>query len=57
MPGKLLIGKIWSRFGQSTSTVKQNNPTRGEATMPNHGSGMPFGAEFAMTRRWMTISI
>ena len=23
--------------------------------MPNHGSGMPFGAECAMTRRWMTI--
>ena len=23
--------------------------------MPNHGSGMPFGAESAMTRRWMTI--
>ena len=23
--------------------------------MPNHGSDMPFGAESAMTRRWMTI--
>jgi branched-chain amino acid transport system substrate-binding protein len=23
--------------------------------MPNHGSNMPFGAESAMTRRWMTI--
>lgn len=23
--------------------------------MPNHGSKMPFGAESAMTRRWMTI--
>ena len=23
--------------------------------MPNHGSIMPFGAESAMTRRWMTI--
>ena len=23
--------------------------------MPNHGSNMPFGAESAMPRRWMTI--
>ena len=23
--------------------------------MPNYGSNMPFGAESAMTRRWMTI--